>query len=387
MSRLVAVSWTGLAMGLVLLAGCDVHFNMGHNYGFTYTGETAETDDGGTIDAAITKVRIVNKFGPVVIRPQGENDEEATWTWHGKVWSPTKEQAEAYTEELLVDVQTEGTTQTWTLLMPESADDLDGVESRLEFVLPPSMIVDLNNQHGDSEVVNMQGELELDQSFGNLVLQQFNYAKVDIRHGEGMIEDGQGDLEFDGAFTKLVVRRMKGNVTCEAQHSEVSVDQVAGDVDLETTFDRLLVDGVEGRARLENAHGDIQANIQGDVEAENRHGDIQLASGGQRVTITGAHGDIQLRMSRTDFAKIDVDTSFGDLLVQLPADAQPTIEMDTRFGETESDFESAAGSAQSRVKLENSHGDIEVRAVAPASTATAESDTAPQADETAGDAN
>lgn len=380
MSRFPAVTRLGLLLGLALLVGCDVHFEMGNNYGFTFTGETAETEDQGTIESGITKVRIVNKFGPVTIRAQSEQDSGPAWQWHGKVWSPTREQAEAYTEELLIDVQTEGSTQTWTLLMPEGADDLKGVESRLDFVLAPSTAVELVNHHGDAEVVNLSGDLDLEQSFGNLVLQQFTQAEVEVNHGEALIEEGQGDLSFEGAFAKLVIRQIAGNVEVAAQHSQVSVDQVGGDVELKTSFDRMLVDGVSGQAQLKNAHGDIQANIRGDVEAENRHGDIQLACGGQRVRLENSHGSIQLKMLSQDFTRLEAETAFDDLVVMLPPEVQPILETKSRFGEVESAFETSSSGSGPRVHLENSHGDIRVKFLPPSEAAPGE---APQAAEPA----
>ena len=310
----------GAAIGFT---GCDANFTISGGYSFTKTGETAEQEDSGEIDSQVTNVRIRNQFGTVTI-DQAPEGQSPSWTWKGKVWSPTQEQADEFAQQLVVEVKTEGDTQTWTLLMPEAVPELKGVESNLQLRIGSNVAVDLVNKHGDSLISNISNDVEAASSFGD-----------------------------------VVVNSVEGNVTVNSKHSDVAVKEVSGKADLETSFGKLMASNVVGDAELNNSHGDIEAMVAGKVIAKTSFGNAMIEADSAEVKVTNSHGDVTLTVKNPEFSDVNVKTKFGKITLKLPEGVSPKVEMDTSFGDEDSEFGNDK-SSQQHVKLDNSHGDIQI---------------------------
>ncbi|MEL7498687.1 MAG: hypothetical protein AAFN77_13855 [Planctomycetota bacterium] len=124
---LQVMSVIGVAL---LLTGCELHFSSFDGYNFDYTGVTATNDDQGEIPTAVKRVKVNHKFGKVTVKVV-DGDQPPSWNWECKVWADDQESADRHAEEVVVEVVANNEEQSWTLLMPESTQSLNGVESSL----------------------------------------------------------------------------------------------------------------------------------------------------------------------------------------------------------------------------------------------------------------
>ncbi len=349
-----------IACVLPAFVGCEISFS-----GFTYTGQTAQTSQQGTVGDEVKQVRVFNQFGDIVVeRAQGE----AVWSWDGKVWASAQEQADHFIGELKLNVETDGDVQTWQLELPADQSGLNGVESNLTIMLPESVLVEVNNRHGNvgisetgSEVtvnnahgnINVSevlGSLTVDNSHGNIMAKEITTATITVKHGDANIQTATGSLAIDSA------------------HGRVNVDSVTGELEFSGSHSALKASNLSGNARLTTAHGDLNGNnIAGNVVAENRHGSTKIETYGGSVQISSEHGRVDLDVLNGAFDKVTIQNRHSDINVQLPQSSTPNITMNVEHGDAKSEFDNQAASSQ-LVELTNRHGNIRVKKSAAAET-------------------
>jgi len=327
-------------IGVCVLAcvGCNLSFTMVDGYVFDRTGETAEYSEQGTFSDGITKIKIVNKFGNVKIALA---DGEPGWTWDAKVWAESQELADEFIDELVMDVQTEGDTQTWTVLLPEKSPDLNGIESNLTMHVPADVAAKLENRHGNVLIRNLESKVELENTHGDVDLTSVTGKIVAVNaHGDLM-----ANQIAEGIFKN--------------SHGDTHIDESTSDITIKSSHGRVRAEQVQGSVTFDGSHGEFIAFDVGSVTSQNSHGTTKIRSSGKRVHVASAHGDIHLTMNSGSFDSIDLETSHSSINVLLPASCQPSIAMDTTHGKMYTEFESNRGSGQT-VNLKNRHGDIKV---------------------------
>ncbi len=363
--------------GSLLCVGCDIQFTMTDGYSFTYSGEQKEKTEEGDFDESVEKINIENRFGDVKIISAGAD--EPGWTWQATVWADTEEMAATLLEDMFLEVTTEGSTQVWELVLPESKSDLNGLSSNLTFRVPNAMQVRLKNSHGNVEATDLEGNLDavnqhgdvklqnltgltkVENSHGNLSAEKIAAADLQLNHGNATIGSAGGDIEFKGSHGNLVADLVEGNLKVEASHWGVEAKNVTDSAEISTTHNRIRLSEVLGNAIIKNEHGDIRATqMMGAVKADNRHGKTEIKSSGDSVSVNSQHGSVEITMTNPEFTDIEVETSHSRIEVSLPSSVSTAIEMETSHGKTLSDFETDDNSSQ-RVKLINRHGDIRIR--------------------------
>ena len=354
-SRFSSRTFLGLALAIsaiVSATGCEISGNF-----FTYTGPTAQTSQQGVVGEEVKKVRVSNQFGDVIVNPTPGG---TGWTWEGKVWGRDQEQADRLIGELVLNVESDGETQTWRLEMPVESKGLNGVESNLTIQVPPEVQVEINNQHGNVKtaetegkvtidnahgnvtVANLNGDLTIANSHGNLVANKIAAASINVRHGDADVQTSTGSLEIDSAHGRVNLESASGDLTYSGSHSSIKAANINGD------------------AKLTTSHGNLDCQkITGNVVAENRHGSTSIATLGNKVQINSAHGKVELEILNSAFNTVNIENRHGDTKVILPQALTPRIAMDVDHGDAQSEFKSDDSSSQ-HVILTNRHGNIRV---------------------------
>ena len=360
-------TWVSCFLALTSIlgfAGCDIHFTSFDGYSFNYQGETATLNDEGEIAATVETIVIDNRFGNIDINVV-QAEETPSWKWNCKVWCPDQEMADKMVKKLVVKVDDEGTTKKLTLLIPETSsleegEKLNGVKSNFVIAVPETTKLDLKNAHGNVKLNGMKSPIKTVVSFGDLQLDQYVDAKVDIRHGDALINNGAGKTEIDASHADVSISKTDGDVKFEGSHSAISAVEVSGKIDFETSFDKIIATDIQGDAKLKNSHGDIEAFVLGNADFKNKFGSTKLICGGTRVTGKSSHSSTQVTLTSAELDLVELETSFAGLDVYLPQECQPTIKMKTKFGKTNSAIKPGNGEGGSTVTLNNSHGDIDV---------------------------
>lgn len=344
------------AIVVATFSGCNLNIATIDGYSFDYSGETAETLTEGTFTAGITQIEVVNKFGNVKITVA---DGEPKWTWDSKVWADTQELADEYLQELLMHVDTNGTTQTWTVSLPDSSSDLNGFKSNLTLMIPASVKVKLENRHGKVDVSKLASEVELINGHGDVTLTDLQ-AKVVAKNAHGnLTASNLNDGEFNVSHGNSDIQSAE-NISINSSHGSVKAAQVAGALIVQGSHSNITVDSVQGSSNIKTSHGNIAAmGLAGNVTTKNSHGSTNVSTRGELVSIYSSHGKILLTMNSDSFQSIDLETTHSDINVALPANVIASIKMNTTHGDTSSEVGSNAESSQ-KVQLKNQHGNIRV---------------------------
>lgn len=327
-----------IATCCVAFAGCNLSFTMVDGYSFDRTGETAEFSDDGEFSEGITEIKIINKFGDVKI---ASADGEPGWSWNSKVWADTQELADLYIDDLAMEVDTVGNTQTWTIVMPEASSDLNGVESNLTLRIPDGVETKLENRHGNVMIRNLSSRVDLKNAHGDIDVKSVT-GKLEVVNAHGKIDANQiGEGVFKNSHGNTDVRDASANVTIKSSHGRVKAEQIQGDLN------------------FDGSHSNLVADTSGNVTASNSHGSNKVITSGARTRIDSSHGNIDLTLYSGSFDSIELETSHSSIHVMLPASCEPAIVMDTSHGSSKSEFESNPSSKQV-VNLKNRHGNIKV---------------------------
>jgi hypothetical protein len=325
-----------LTTAVLTLSGCSFTINGG--YSFNFSGDTAESSEQGVFSDGIEQIEIVNRFGNVDIT-LAESD--PAWTWESKVWADSQERADAYIKTLSMDVATDGNTQTWTIVLPESSSDLNGVQSNLTLKVPADVEVKLLNAHGNVKVEDVTAKVDLTNSHGNVNASRIANGSVVVRHGDTILKSASGEVSIESAHGNVSTSEMEGKLKVNGSHSSINVDR-AQDV------------------ALYSSHGRITAtNIHGDVIATNSHASIDITSFGASVSAKAEHGNIDLIAANPDFKSIVAEATHGSIKVAVPESVTPSIDLSTSHGDAKSEIDTNASSSQ-KVVLKTSHGNIRV---------------------------
>ena len=361
---------------------------LGCSFGTTYRGfsissptdrtgvERSRTEE-GTIDPALVRVIVDNKFGTVDIEA---TDGPGSWRWELKCWAKDAASAEDWCDRIALVDEVDSRQGTWRLKVPDGRKKgLSGFQSNLTLRVPRGVAVQVDNgfgptrvegvrgdtvvkaQHGSLKLTELGGRVEASNSFGTMEVVGIAQGTLKNKHGRLTVRRVAGDLEASTSYGLLDVQGIDGRLIARNQHGKIVANDVAKGASIETSFGTLEATDVTGAATFKNRHGAIVAkSIAGPVDATTSFGKIALSCSGERVTCHNRHGAVELDLSSERLDRVDVETSFGSLRVALPAITDPNIDAKTSFGKVKSDWPVSSRGATA-VELRNSHGGIWVK--------------------------
>ncbi len=328
-----------IAVLSLISTGCNFNFTMVDGYTFDYSGDALEASDEGTFSDGITELIVENKFGNVEISTA---EGEAGWSWSKKVWGETPEMAEVFLDQVSLDVQTDGTTQTMKLVLPEHDPDFNGVKSHLVLNVPTRIKANLINGHGNVEASNLDGEFELENRHGNVELRSLT--------GVVVAKNSHGNI----------AAKNLGQANIKVSHGNVDVLETTGDLEVSSSHGTVRAGDIAGNAKVEGSHSSISlTKIMGDVSTKTSHAKTNIDTSGSVVKAHSTHGNVNVVIDNAEFTSIDLSTTHANVDLTIPSNSNPGIDMKTTHGKTNSDFGSKDGSQP--VKLNSTHGNISVK--------------------------
>ena len=147
--------------------------------------------------------------------------------------------------------------------------------------------------------------------------------------------------DYDPNLTaeEVDVDSASGSVQVIGNAKEVNIDTASGDI---------YLDGMAEELELNTASGKIEVNENGKLK---------------RANIGTASGDV--KVAAKTFDDMDIDTASGKVTLQLPADSNFTLHMDTASGDFRSDLalkmdgkKYVCGNGKGMIKIDTASGDI-----------------------------
>jgi DUF4097 and DUF4098 domain-containing protein YvlB len=214
--------------------------------------------------------------------------------------------------------------------------------------VPARFNVDVETRGGSVTVERLEGELRavtaagsirtgsiggptrLETAGGNIEVENIG-GRLEARTAGGNIRTGdvQGDAILETSGGRIHTGRVAGTVRAGTAGGDIYVGSSTADVVAQTAGGKIRLGDVGGRVRAETAGGSIFLETAiGPVQVQTAGGSIHLVRVGSSVRAVTTAGSIraQIAATRESFQPSLLETSFGDVVVYLPADLPLTID-------------------------------------------------------------
>jgi hypothetical protein len=315
-------------------------------------------------------LKVIDNRGAVSVHPSDDN--KITVVVRKRVGADNQSDADKYNGETKPAITVLGGQLTLDARVEGSGNH--GIETELDISLPRKAAVSIVSRHGDVELVDRDGNIDLA-----------------VQHGDTSVEDITGSVKVSQEKGSVKVEQVTGDVHVEGRMNEVSVSDVKGTTQLDGEFqESVKLARIEKTVTFKSSRTDMQfSRIDGslDLDSDELHaeqvtGPVHLNTRSKNLQLEEVSGDVRLQddngsveLGMRTLGNVQIDNRNGDIQLSLPSKAGFRLDARTRGGEIQSDFdelkinnddhESTAmgslGNAASHIVLNNEHDNIEIR--------------------------
>ena len=181
------------------------------------------------------------------------------------------------------------------------------------------------------------------------------------------------DLQLNTAGGDITILNVKGTIGGETSGGDLDLSNLDGLVRLGTSGGNVAVKDSKGDFTISTSGGNMRVeSIVGAMDFESSGGNIEVRDSDGKLRASTSGGDVHAALK--DNKGIDLETSGGNLVVQLPKSISAEISAETTGGDVNCDFQFSGklreGSLRGKIngggnfiKLETSGGDIIINSV------------------------
>jgi Putative adhesin len=174
------------------------------------------------------------------------------------------------------------------------------------------------------------------------------------RLGECRLRAGVGDIRIDEA----------ASVELRTGAGEVTLDRVEGTAEVKTGSGTVGIAAIEGTAVVRNGNGDTWiGEVTGDVRVNAGNGSISIDRSHAGVVAKTANGHV--RLGQVERGAVVAQSAFGTIEVGVRDGVAAWLDLDTKFGNVQSDLDAAggpeAGEGAVEIHAHTSMGDVTIR--------------------------
>ncbi len=247
-----------------------------------------------------------------------------------------------------------------------------------------SGMVAVDRHDGDAKIYSSNGEIDIFGITGKLTaVNSFGQMQVEKVGGDAEIENTNAPTEITGVkgqlvvsnkFAPITISNIGGKVTVKSSNGAVSVEEVRAGVSIINRFDEVSVSDVAGPVSVFNTNAPVTVSevmaavnvvnqfspvmlsaITGDVKVENQNASVDLTDIDGAVIVNTTFGLISCENIRGSFIigndngsvemvrvigidkDSEVQTTFGDILLELSQLGSCNLMATTSYGEIDSD--------------------------------------------------
>lgn len=205
------------------------------------------------------------------------------------------------------------------------------IRTAFTIILPEQFSVDLQTSGGSITVASLQGEVDARTAGGSVRIGDTN-GSVNASTAGGSVNIGntQGDVVARTAGGSVTVGNVTGNAELHTAGGSVTADDVQGRAELETAGGSIHLNSGGSQVQVKTAGGSITVNRSGGpIDARTAGGSISLGPVDGSISARTAGGSIDAELGNVPSgasSRITLDTSGGDIELRLPADHQATVD-------------------------------------------------------------
>lgn len=348
------------------------------------TSFSAEAEESETleVDGAVI-LKVVDDAGDVTVT--GADVEEVTVSVTKTGYGRNQAQAEEVLSSIEYRIEQKDNSIMLTFDYPKVNTNIN---QQVDFVVtvPFETTVDVKAAFGELNVSDIQGNVLLENEFGNISVDMVDGA-LGVRTNSGRIQltsikAGSGDVEVYSGFGSALLEQVSGaNITIESNSGKLDLENVraANDMTLFTDFGNLeFMTGSAGKLEARTNSGSIKltsVTVSDELTLRDDFGDITLEqvkaafydieSNSGAITIDGVRGPVRahtgfgnINIRNAEDVTVDLDTNsgsidfsgllgegphtihsdFGDIELNIPSDSALSIDLETQFGKITSDI-------------------------------------------------
>ena len=236
--------------------------------------------------------------------------------------------------------------------------------------------VTVSNEYSPLEILNVDGNLSVSVTEGNLRIEKVTKPVViDARGTKVQVAELQDSLKIKASHRNVDISNVASQVTIESRYTTLSLKNVKGSVDIDSSSDTISADDVKGRLVMKAKGSGIRANgILGPLDIRTTLKDVVVNDFGDSCSISNEYAGISISAQKLGKGDVSVKNRNGDVELFLPDGAAFSIDATARNGSVESDYAGLApatnantGSLKAKVKsggpkitLETDSSDIHI---------------------------
>jgi DUF4097 and DUF4098 domain-containing protein YvlB len=260
--------------------------------------------------------------------------------------------------------------------------------------------VELRNRHGEIDARGIDGDLNAETANASVVAEDVRGAVVvenrnasiraarvggelEIRaeNAEVAIEDAKAGVIIQTSGEPVFVRGVAGGLNITSRGAVIQAREIGGDVDIASEHEPVTIAKVAGSVKVHARPSEVTADdVEGPLEIDGPEDRVRVSNFGGSLTVQSSHAELRVRTERLA-GEVSLETTYGDVELELPPDASARILGRTRDGEMRSEvsgldmeetpdgsgrkWEGTLGSGSHSVTLATSHGDIRLRGNSP----------------------
>ena len=133
-------------------------------------------------------------------------------------------------------------------------------------------------------------------------------AKASSDYGDISVAEIKGRVEIKSGYGDITLSKSGGSVDCRTSYGDISISEAQGPVDCQTSYGDILLTTLFSSAKCRTSYGDIIV--------KQAHGMLDCHT---------SYGDITVSLGPGDWKgqKLNLDTSYGDVQVNVVTDQKP----------------------------------------------------------------
>ncbi|RLE01246.1 MAG: hypothetical protein DRJ11_10060 [Candidatus Aminicenantes bacterium] len=181
----------------------------------------------------------------------------------------------------------------------------------------------VNNPHGAVEATNIAGEVEINNSYKQVVVQNIGQKlTIKSRHSSVKVKQIGQSVLINHRYGPLYLDDIQGAITIEAHHSQVKGVNFHNFCQIETSYQPISLVNIQG-AMIDTKNSNIQIiQNQGNLEILNSYGGLKIIDSQGNIQIRGKNLEVTIQDAQGD--TLDLETSYRDVDLRRIAFQQQT---------------------------------------------------------------
>ena len=254
---------------------------------------------------------IENKFGEV--RVHGESTREVKISATIRVQSHSREEAEASSQKIQIDVQQTGEGVQVRTVFPDEGKWFHlgkgtSYSVNYDIALPADTPLFVRNSFGSVTASSVRARADIENNHGSLTVRDSGPARLNNSFGSVDLIGASGDTSVNDNNGSVQASEIKGALEIRNRFGSITVRNVQGAANI-TGGNGAIVVSDTGAASITNSFGGVEVrNVRGDLTVHDNNGNVDITTVSGGATVSNSFGNVTFADVK---GRLDCTTSNG----------------------------------------------------------------------------